>query len=101
MAEGFASRTVTVNNPEGLHARPAYMFVERATKFQARIELVKDSERIDGKSILSILTLGAEQGTELSLEATGPDAADALTELAELFEQGFPAPKNGSQTNKT
>ena len=98
MAEGFASRTVIVTNPEGLHARPAYMFVELASKYQAQIEVIKDSERIDGKSILSILTLGAEQGTELSLEATGPDADDALAELARLFEQGFPAHDNGKES---
>jgi phosphocarrier protein HPr len=98
MAEGFASRTVIVTIPEGLHARPAYMFVELATKYQSQIEVIKDNERIDGKSILSILTLGAQQGTELSLEATGPDADDALAELAQLFEQGFPGREDGNET---
>lgn len=101
MAAGSVSRTVTVINPEGLHARPAYMFVELATKYDARVEVVKDQERIDGKSILSILTLGAEQGTKLSLEATGPDAEDAVTELARLFEEGFPGRKNGKPTDQT
>lgn len=101
MAEVSVSRVVTVINPEGLHARPAYMFVELATKYAARIEVIKDNERIDGKSILSILTLGAAQGTKLSLEATGPDAEDAVTELARLFEEGFPGRENGKHTKKT
>ena len=49
--------------------RPAYMFAEAAAQFESRIELEKDSVRIDGKSVLSILTLGAAQGTEVSIEA--------------------------------
>lgn len=101
MAESSASQTVTVINPEGLHARPAYMFVELATKFDAQIEVIKENERIDGKSILSILTLGAEQGTELSLLATGPDAEDAVNQLARLFADGFPGRENGKETDET
>lgn len=101
MAAGSASRSVTVINPEGLHARPAYMFVELATKYAARVEVIRGDERIDGKSILSILTLGAEQGTKLLLEATGPDAEDAVTELAQLFAEGFPGRENGKHNNQT
>lgn len=70
--------------------RPAYLFAETAAKFQSQIELVKDSQRIDGKSVLSILTLGATKGTTLELEATGPDATDAVTTLADLMNSGFP-----------
>ena len=53
------------------------------------MEILKDGERFDGKSVLSMLTLAAGQGTQLSLQASGPDAEDALTALDELVRQGF------------
>jgi phosphocarrier protein len=65
------------------------MFARTASRFSSSIEVVKGGERVDGKSILSILTLVAEQGTELSIEANGPDAQDALRALVELVERGF------------
>ena len=70
--------------------RPAYLFAETAARFQSQIEVVKDDLRIDGKSVLSILTLGAAKGTQLELNATGPDAVEALDALATLMEAGFP-----------
>jgi phosphotransferase system HPr (HPr) family protein len=90
MSEQIYSRTVTIVNPPGLHLRPAKLFVEMASQYQCRIELVKDDMRIDGKSILSILTLGAAQGTRVSLEGTGPDSHAAIDALAALIESGFP-----------
>jgi phosphocarrier protein HPr len=90
MSENTHSRTVTIVNPPGLHLRPAKLFVEMASQYQCRIELIKDEMRIDGKSILSILTLGAAQGTQVSLEATGPDSQAAVNALAALIESGFP-----------
>lgn len=93
MSENTVSRIVTVVNPQGLHARPAYLLAEMAAKFDARIEFIKEGERIDGKSILSILTLSAEQGTQLLIEAKGRDAEAALKALVELIEQGFPGDK--------
>jgi phosphocarrier protein HPr len=89
MSDGTLNRTVVVTNPQGLHARPADMFVKLASKFQAKIEVVKDGERVDGKSILAILTLAAVEGTYLHIEATGPDAASALEALAELVVRDF------------
>jgi phosphotransferase system HPr (HPr) family protein len=82
-------RIVTVINPQGLHARPADLLVRTANKFAAEIMIGKDSELVDCKSILSLLTLGASQGTELTLTASGNDAADALKSIGELFEAGF------------
>jgi phosphotransferase system HPr (HPr) family protein len=78
------SRKVVVTNPHGIHARPADMLVKLANKFQADISIVKGSERVDCKSILSILCLAATQGTELSIEAAGNDAEQAVAALAEL-----------------
>ena len=89
MADGTLSRTVVVTNKQGLHARPAEAFVKMASQYQARIEVVKNSQRVDGKSILNILTLAAVEGTRLCIEATGPDAQAALDALAELFARNF------------
>jgi len=72
-----------------MHARPAQVFVKKAGQYQARIEVIKDGRRVDGKSILNILTLAAVKGTQLGLEATGPDAEAALDALSELFNRGF------------
>jgi phosphocarrier protein len=89
MADGCLSRTVTVGTPQGLHARPADLFVKLASRYQSTIVVIKDGERVDGKSILAILTLAAVQGTQLQIEANGPDAEEALTALAELFLRDF------------
>ncbi len=74
--------------------RPAYLFAEMAAKYASRVEVIKDDIRIDGKSVLSILTLGAAQGTEVALEVTGPDAPDALSALVQLVSAGFPSEKD-------
>ena len=89
MEQSRAVRIVTVTNPQGLHARPADMFVKLAAQYESTIEVVKDNERVDGKSILAILTLAAVQGTQLQIEANGPDAEQTLLALAELVEQQF------------
>jgi phosphotransferase system HPr (HPr) family protein len=85
----FVEKRVTIINPQGLHARPADLFVRLAQRFQADVQVAKDNQFVDGKSILSILTLAAERGTELTIGATGPDANEALAALAELVESGF------------
>ena len=91
MANPTQTTTVTITNPQGLHMRPAYLFAETAAKFDSKIELIKDDIRIDGKSVLSILTLGAAQGTQISVEATGDDATAAISVLEQLLSSGFPA----------
>jgi len=83
------TREVVVANSQGLHARPADMLAREARKWQSRIELVADAQRADGKSILEVLTLAAEAGTRLVVEATGPDAQQALEAIGSLFERGF------------
>ncbi len=96
MSESTYKASVTISNAQGLHMRPAYMFAETASKFDSRIEVAKDDIRIDGKSVLSILTLGAAQGSEVFIEATGADAQDALNALTELVDSGFAAPTEDS-----
>ena len=83
------TRTVTVTNPQGLHARPADQLVRLASSFESKIMIANGGEVVDCKSILSLLTLAAAQGTELSLSAEGADAAQALQSISELFEAGF------------
>lgn len=89
MNDVTATRIVTVINPQGLHARPADLLVKLASRFTARIELRKGHERVDGKSILGILTLGADQGSQLVVDATGPDADAAVVAVSDLFARGF------------
>ena len=90
MSSPSASKTVVVNNPQGLHARPAYLLAQAAEQFQSKVELIKDGERVDGKSILSILTLGAGRGSSIDIETSGPDAFEAVVAMASLIEGGFP-----------
>jgi phosphotransferase system HPr (HPr) family protein len=89
MSQSPPDRIVTVLNPEGLHARPADLIVRTANRFAATTRIAKAGETVDCKSILSLLTLGAAQGTELVLSASGPDAEQALEALCQLFESGF------------
>ncbi|TWU34555.1 Phosphocarrier protein HPr [Novipirellula aureliae] len=83
------STVVVVRNPQGLHARPADMLVRLANQFDSTIKIGKGSEHVDCKSILSLLTLGAAAGTELSISAFGSDADAAIQAIVELFEAGF------------
>ncbi len=85
----IATRSVTVVNPQGFHARPAHLFMKLAESFPCSIEILKGNEKINGKSILDLLTLGAGNGTTLTLRASGERAEDAVEALAKLIEAGF------------
>ena len=82
-------KVVTVINPMGIHMRPADMLTRAAGRFECEIEIEKDGQAFDCKSIMSILTLGACQGTQLNLRASGVDAQEAMDVLSELFDKGF------------
>src|SRR5258705_9950484 len=71
-------RTVTLGSKSGLHARPAAVFVQQAKGFQSQITLSKNDKTVNGKSILSVLTLGAEQGDQVILKVDGDDAQLAI-----------------------
>ena len=79
-------RTVTLGSKSGLHARPAAVFVQHAKGFQSQIMLAKDDKTANGKSILSVLTIGAEQGDQVILIVNGDDAESAMNELVLLLE---------------
>ncbi|GAB2514274.1 dihydroxyacetone kinase phosphoryl donor subunit DhaM [Paramicrobacterium agarici] len=82
---GPVTRTVTLINRDGLHARPAADFVKKASGFDARISV----NGVDAKSLLGIMSLGLVKGRDAELAADGPDASTAIEELAELIESGF------------
>jgi Phosphotransferase System HPr (HPr) Family len=78
-----------INNPVGLHARPAAQFTQLAAKYKAKITLQKDETVVDAKSILKILTLGIKQGTSIQITAEGPDEQEAIDALTKLIEANF------------
>ncbi len=80
---------VQVANRLGLHARAAARFVQLAGSFQSRITVSRDGSRVDGKSILGLLTLAAREGTLLRLTAEGSDAGEALAQLDALVRDRF------------
>jgi phosphocarrier protein HPr len=82
-------RKVRLVNRHGLHARPAAEFVKLANQFQASIQISKDGQDINGKSIIEILLLAAEHGTELTLRAEGADAERAVASLEALIQNRF------------
>jgi phosphocarrier protein len=82
-------RQATIVNQEGLHARPAARIVRLASSFTAAIELAKDSLAVNGKSIMGVMMLAAECGSEITIRADGPDAEQAVQALAELVASGF------------
>lgn len=84
-ASGTPSRTVTVVNKDGLHARPAAEFVKLATTFSAKVTV----NGKDAKSLLGIMSLGLTKGSSVELASTDPDGTDAVNALADLIETGF------------
>ena len=87
----LAKATVTILNKLGLHARPAMMFVETASKFDAAVQVRRSdqSEVLDGKSIMQMMMLAATQGTKIEITATGREATDAVQTLIALVESRF------------
>jgi len=86
----MVEKTVIVNNPLGIHARPAALLVQMASKFQADIFLSKaDIRGVNGKSIMSVMMLAAEKGAEVTVEAKGEDADSAVDALTELLQSNF------------
>jgi phosphotransferase system HPr (HPr) family protein len=89
MDQPRATRTVTVLNHTGLHLRAALAIFQLARQFQTQVEIVMDRQRAAVTEILNITALGARPGQELVLEASGPQAEQALDALVELFAARF------------
>lgn len=81
--------TLTVHHKVGLHARPAALFVQTAKQFRSDIKVTHDEREANAKSILGVLTLGANQGAVIAVWAEGEDAEQALTALKALVESNF------------
>jgi phosphocarrier protein len=85
----MVERIVTIRNRAGMHARPAALLVKTASSFAAQISIEKDSERVNGKSIMGVITLGATFNTPLKIIAEGPDEAEAVDAIQKLFDNRF------------
>ena len=88
-----AAREIVIRNRLGLHARAAAQFVQTAGRFQAEITVETGRRKVNGKSIMGLLLLGAAQGTTLALRAAGEDGPAALEALATLVEEKFGEPE--------
>ena len=82
-------KDIKVVNKMGLHARPAAMLVQTASKFNSSIKIFKDDFEVDSKSIMGVMTLAAGPGSVLKFSADGPDENAALEAIESLFNKGF------------
>jgi len=85
----IAEHQLVILNEIGLHARPAAAFVKLATRFKSDIQILRDGEEVNGKSIMGLLTLQLSQGTTFTLRAEGPDATKAADALKQLVDNKF------------
>ncbi len=85
-------KIMTIKNNMGLHARPAARFVQEAGKFKSRIFVVKDGLQVNGKSVMGLMLLAAEKGSQLTIRADGHDEVKAIEALENLFENKFNEP---------
>ena len=82
-------RTVVISNKYGLHARPAAEFVKLAGRFRSSVWVKKDDVEVNGKSIMGVMMLAAEHGSDITIRASGEDAEAAVQALVDLVERGF------------
>jgi phosphocarrier protein len=85
----MTEKTITVSNRAGIHARPSALLVQATKNFKSKIFLERGADRINAKSIMGIITLGAAYGTELKVIAEGEDEEEAVDTVIKLFESKF------------
>lgn len=83
------SKTITVNNQVGLHARPATFFIQKANEFKSSIWIEREERKVNAKSLLGVLSLGIIKGTDIVVGAEGPDEEEAVAALEKLIETNF------------
>ncbi len=83
------SQTVTIINKLGLHARAAALFASTASRYSSQIKVGLNGKQVDAKSVMSLMLLAANQGTEITLQADGNDQQEALTAIVELINNRF------------
>lgn len=81
--------TFTLENEHGMHARPAALFVQMSSQFQSEVFLSRDDIRVNGKSIIGVLRLGASKGDQLTIEVDGTDEVLAMEAFHDLLKQQF------------
>lgn len=84
-----AHAALEIRNRLGLHARAAVLLVQTANRYEAEVAVSKDGQTVNGRSIMGIMMLAAEQGSRIDVTTTGPQAAEALEAIRELVEAGF------------
>jgi phosphocarrier protein len=89
MSEPALKRTVIVANREGLHARPAVLIAKEARKFDARVVIAKGLHEVEATDVLQLMSLGAAQGEQLSLEGSGIEGREAVEAIEQLFLKKF------------
>jgi phosphocarrier protein len=82
----MTEKTLTIQHPSGLHARPASLLVQEASKFESKITLVKAGKEVDAKSLLGVMSLAVKKGDEITIRAEGADAEQAVSALVERLE---------------
>ncbi len=87
--EGAIRRVLEIVNKKGLHARASAKFVQTVEKFDAEITVTRGSETVGGTSIMGLMMLSAATGTEITVEASGKQATEAMEAIAELVTSGF------------
>jgi len=83
------SKKLEVKNKLGLHARAAALLVQTVNRFEADVVISKDGEKVDARSIIGVLTLGAAKGSKVRVVAKGKDAEASMRAIEELFEKSF------------
>lgn len=83
------TKDITIINKLGLHARAAAKLISTTSRFSSDIQLIKENREVDGKSIMAVMMLAASQGTQLTVQARGDDAAQALSAIEELVLNRF------------
>jgi phosphocarrier protein len=86
----MVSRSVTIQNSVGLHARPATFFIQKANSYKCSIWVEKEDCRVNAKSLLGVLSLGIVKGTTITVIADGNDENEAVSGLVDLVSGGFP-----------
>jgi len=79
------TKDIVIKNAQGLHARPAAMFVQIVSKYNSNVIVQKDKEKVNGKSIMGILTLGAQKNSLITIDVCGDDAEEVIAELEILL----------------
>jgi len=83
------ARTIEITNKLGMHARAAAKFVNLASTFNSKVQIEKNGQKVDGKSIMGVMMLAAAKGTEITLYITGDDAGTCIKDLESLINNRF------------